>query len=177
MYVRHATHYCSPCPSHAHLFVQPTSAVRSVRKLQPFRQPLGPGGSDRGPVHLVLHNRAPRGPADTAGRDRHSPGRPNLPGSKPWGARLVTSNSDPAGRCHTGEAHLCQLRGLPFQPRKTGSKEAGERTHRGSGVHAGSGLHGSAARRLRLRLPLTPAVSVRKTRGLGFEEGSSRGRD
>lgn len=145
-------------------FVQPTSAVRSVRKLQPFQQPLGPSGPARGPVHLVLHTRAPKGRADEARRALHRSGRPNLLGPQPSGARPVTSDSDPAGRCRAGEAHLCQRRGLRFQRRRAGSREAGARAHRGPGVHAGLGLHGSVGQRLRLR---PQRLSVRRRRSWG----------
>lgn len=132
-------------------FVQPTSAVPSVRKLQPFRQPLGPGGTAKGPIHLVLHTRAPRGRTDEARRSLHRSGRPNLPEPQPSGARPVAPAQTPRGGAAPGEAHLCQRRGLRFQPRRAGSKGARARAHRGPGVHAGLGLHGSVAQRLLLR--------------------------
>lgn len=118
---------------------------------------------------MVLHTRAPRERADEARRALHRSGRPNLPRPQPSGARPVTSGSDPAGRCRAGEAHLCQRRGLRFQPRRAGSKGAGVRAHRGPGVHAGLGLHGSVGQRLRLRLRLRPRLrlSVRRRRSWG----------
>lgn len=157
-----------------HPSVQPTSAVRSVRKLQPFRQPLGPGGPARGPVHLVLHTRAPRGRADEARRALHRSGRPNLPGPQPSGARPVISDSDPAGRCRAREAHLCQRRGLRFQPRRAGSKEAGARAHRGPGVHADLGLHGSVGQQLRLQPRSGPSGCRCGDAGAGVRRGKRR---
>lgn len=109
-------------------FVQPTSAVRSVRKLQPFRQPLGLGGLARGPVHLVLHSRAPRGRADEARRALHRSGRPNLPRPQPSGARPVTSSSDPAGRCRAGGSPPVSAARTPLPAaagRQQGSGSAG----------------------------------------------------
>jgi hypothetical protein len=156
-------------------FVQPTSAVRSVRKLQPFRQPLGPGGPARGSVPLVLHTPAPREQADEARRALHRSGRPNLPGPQPFGARPVTSGSDPAGRYRAGEAHLGQRRGLRFQPRPAGSKGTGARAHRGPGVHGGLGLHGSVGQGLRFPPRSSPSgCPCGDAGGVGVRRGKRR---
>lgn len=77
---------------------------------------------DRGSRSLGSAQPGAEGP-----RAPRSPGRPNLQGPQPGGARPVTSGSVPAGRCHAREAHLCQRRGLPFEPRRAGGRAAGKR--------------------------------------------------
>lgn len=139
----------------------------------PRSRRAGQGSGSLGSAHPGARERA-----DEARRALHRSGRPNLPRPQPSGARPVTSGSDPAGRCRAGEAHLCQRRGLRFQPRRAGSKGAGVRAHRGPGVHAGLGLHGSVGQRLRLRLRLRPRLSPRGFRcgdaGAGVRRGKRR---